>query len=171
MRAPSLQRACNASLCKNSCCLCGRCKEHGVTVQAAISAASMLTMARAQAPNHPLPQHLLLQAPINMRSQARTFSSFASSSCFCFRSSVLSELLHSCSQPMAHAPLHYVPAYGQLYMLASNCAGLHLRSQCRNANLQMFMRCLTPHTGGAAASSIDTGSGCSLYLWLAQLAI
>ena len=53
--------------------VCARCKEHGVTVQAAISAASMLTMARAQARNHPLPQNILMQAPIDMRSQARSF--------------------------------------------------------------------------------------------------
>lgn len=59
--------------------LYGRCKEHGVTGQAAISAASMLTMARAQARNHPLPQSILVQAPINMRSQARSFFFF-----FCF---------------------------------------------------------------------------------------
>lgn len=57
--------------------LCGRCKEHGVTVQAAISAASMLAMARAQARNHPLPQNILTQAPINMRSQAGSFFLFS----------------------------------------------------------------------------------------------
>lgn len=41
-----------------------------MTVQAAISAASMLAMAKAQARNHPLPQNILMQAPVNMRSQA-----------------------------------------------------------------------------------------------------
>lgn len=46
-----------------------RCKEKKVTVQAAVSAASMLAMARAQAESHPLPQNILVQAPINMRKQ------------------------------------------------------------------------------------------------------
>ena len=46
-----------------------RCKEHGVTVQAAFSAASMLAMAKAQARNYPLPQNILMQTHVNMRSQ------------------------------------------------------------------------------------------------------
>ncbi|DBA75365.1 TPA: hypothetical protein ACH3X1_010632 [Trebouxia sp. C0004] len=49
--------------------LISRCKEHGVTVGAAFSVASMLAMARAQARSYPLPQNMLMQTHINMRSQ------------------------------------------------------------------------------------------------------
>lgn len=40
-----------------------------MTVQAVVSAASMLAIAKVQATPHPLPQKILAQAPINMRKQ------------------------------------------------------------------------------------------------------
>lgn len=63
----------------NICCqyckaCCNRCKENKVTVQAAVSAASMLTMAKMQAGLSPLPANMLVQVPINMRKQVSTAS-------------------------------------------------------------------------------------------------
>ena len=45
-----------------------------MTVQAAVSAASMLAMAKLQAGLSPLPANMLVQAPINMRKQVSTAS-------------------------------------------------------------------------------------------------
>ncbi len=42
-----------------------------MTVGAAFSVASMLAMARAQARSYPLPQNMLMQTHINMRSQVQ----------------------------------------------------------------------------------------------------
>ena len=57
-------------LCCDHCkACCNRCKENKVTVQAAVSAASMLAMAKMQAGLFPLPANMLVQAPINMRKQ------------------------------------------------------------------------------------------------------
>ena len=57
--------------CGDAISVLHRCKEHGVTVGAAFSVASMLAMARAQARSYPLPQNMLMQTHINMRSQVR----------------------------------------------------------------------------------------------------
>ena len=73
-RSSVIDVMCLLLCCNSVVALPDRCKEHGVTVQAAVSAASMLAMARAQARNHPLPQNMLMQAPINMRSQASTLN-------------------------------------------------------------------------------------------------
>ncbi len=77
----SAQSAClrpsvHLTTCGDATSMLRRCKEHGVTVGAAFSVASMLAMARAQARSYPLPQNMLMQTHMNMRSQVQQLPTY-----------------------------------------------------------------------------------------------
>lgn len=46
-----------------------RCKAHNTTVQGAVTAATMIAQAAAQAANSPLPQTIVMQCPVDVRKQ------------------------------------------------------------------------------------------------------
>ena len=48
---------------------CVRCKAHNTTVQGAVSAATMVAQAAAQAAKNPLPQTIVMQCPVDVRKQ------------------------------------------------------------------------------------------------------
>lgn len=53
----------------DTCAGMRRCKAHNTTVQGAVSAATMVAQAAAQAARNPLPQTIVMQCPVDVRKQ------------------------------------------------------------------------------------------------------